>query len=609
MKFLTAILFLSCCVVTNAVFAQDKPHNFIRLVDPAKETETVSSAKFYVVGQTAIGALLTLDTAHLKVYTTGTFAQALVLNEGVTVFKLTSVLEKDTVTKTLTITYTKPMPPKPTEGFAIDYVRMVPNDDQWLQPGDRLQVTMKASPGMTGSFLKGIPMTEVDSAEAGVRGIYRGEYLIKQGDTVAAAPVEFKLNDNKSIINAQTAHKLTILSGEHTLIGLTTGATPYLDYGLGTDRLGGAKLGYIDTLVQLHITGKIGDSYRVKLADDQQAYIGKQNVKLLGGVHFVPVSLSENWNESSDGEYDYLAIGLDKKLPYSSLATLEPNRITVKIYGATSNTNWIIQKQSLTEIKNTWFEQIGKEVLQVNIDLKHAQLWGYELYYKGNTLMIKIKHQPKSFDLSKLTIGIDAGHGGSNVGADGITGSLERNITLAMAIKLKAELEKMGTKVIMTRTSDTSFNNPARLKFMKAQNPDLLVSIHCNSSDNPMVQGNSTYYKHIAFRPLSQAIHAEILKLGMADYGNVGNFNFFFSNPTEYPNVLVETAFLSNPEDEERIISDSFQQQMVEAIVKGIKNFLQASEPVVVTQAPPPLVAPVIEQPTSKKKSKKNAEE
>lgn len=289
---------------------------------------------------------------------------------------------------------------------------------------------------------------------------------------------------------------------------------------------------------------------------------------------------------------------MDKKLPYSSGTTLDPGRITLKIYGATSNTNWIIQKQAVKEIKNTWFEQVSKDVLQVNIDLKNAQLWGYDVYYRGSALIIKIKHQPENLDLSKLTIGIDAGHGGSNVGADGITGSLERNIALSISLKLKAELEKLGTKVIMTRTNDTSFSNTARLKFMKLMNPDMLVSIHCNSADNPMVQGNSTYYKHIAFRPLTQYIHNEILKLGLADYGNVGNFNFFFSNPTEYPNVLVETAFLSNPEDEEKIIQDGFQQQMAEAIVKGIKAFLVNSATTTVTQLPP---AP---EPPLKKKGK-----
>jgi N-acetylmuramoyl-L-alanine amidase len=598
MKFFIPCFFLSLCSSFYNLKAQNQPANYIRLINPVKETAVVASSKFYIVGQTVATAKLMLDTLPVKVYTTGTFAQPLILNEGTNTFKLISILEKDTVIKTLTVTYNKPTPPKPTEGFAIEYVKTIPNDDQWLQPGDRLQVVMKATPGMRASFLKGIDMVEVDSAEAGVRGIYRGEYLIKQGDTIAAAPVEFRLNDNNNILKAETETKLTILSGEHSLIGLSTGDRPYLDYGLGTDRLGGAKLGYIDTMVQLNITGKFGDDYRVKLADNQQAYIPKQNVRLLNGGHFAPTLLSGNWTVSSDDEYDYLSVSLDKKLPYSSSTLLDPNRIVINVYGATSNTNWIIQKQT-AEIKNTWYEQISKDVLQINIDLKHAQLWGYEVYYKGNNLVVKIRHQPQSFDLSKLTIGIDAGHGGNNMGADGLMGELEKNITLSIALKLKAEFEKLGTKVIMTRTNDTSFNNGARLKYMKAQNPDLLISIHCNSADNPTVQGNSTYYKYLAFRPLTQSVHSEILKMGLADYGNVGNFNFFFSAPTEYPNVLVETAFLSNPEDEEKIIQDSFQQQMAEAIVRGIKNFLQMQTPDNIQ--PPP---PIAEEPSSKKKKK-----
>lgn len=592
------ILFISIalCFVLNAVNAQDQAHNFIRLVNPVKETTVVNSPKFYITGQTTAGAQLMLDTLPVKVYTTGTFAQPLSLNEGNNTFKLTSILQTDTLVKTFTVTYNKPLQAQPTRGFAIEYVKTIPAINQWLQPGDRLQVVMKATPNMRASFLKGIEMTEVDSAEVGVSGIYRGEYLIKQGDTLAEAPIQFRLSDNKNILHAETASKLTILSGERTIIGLTTGDRPYLDYGLGTDRLGGAKLVYIDTLVQLNITGKFGDSYRVKLAADQQAYVPKQNVVLLSGVHFAPVSLTGNWTASGDDQYDYLSIGLDKKLPYSSSTLLNPNRIVINIYGATSNTNWIIQKQSLKEIKNTWYEQVSKDVLQVNIDLQHAQLWGYDIYYRGSILIIKIKHQPESFSLAKLTIGIDAGHGGSNPGADGLTGVLEKNITLAMALKLKAELEKAGTKVVMTRTTDSSFNNSARIRYMKAQNPDLLVSIHCNSADNPTVQGNSTYYKHLAFRPLSQPIHDEIIKMGMADYGNIGSFNFVFNTPTEYPNVLVETAFLSNPEDEEKILQDNFQQKMVEAIVKGIKNFLQAQAPDSI-QPPPP-----IEEPSGKKK-------
>ena len=64
----------------------------------------------------------------------------------------------------------------------------------------------------------------------------------------------------------------------------------------------------------------------------------------------------------------------------------------------------------------------------------------------------------------------------------------------------------------------------------------------------------------------------------LKDFGNVGSFNFMFNAPTEYPNVLVETAFLSNPEEEEKLLNENFQQQIAEGIVRGLKSFLAAQE-------------------------------
>jgi N-acetylmuramoyl-L-alanine amidase len=65
-----------------------------------------------------------------------------------------------------------------------------------------------------------------------------------------------------------------------------------------------------------------------------------------------------------------------------------------------------------------------------------------------------------------------------------------------------------------------------------------------------------------------------MLELGLKDYGNTGSFNFMLNSPTEYPNALVEALFLSNPEEEMKMLDPVFQQQMVDKIVMGIKGFL-----------------------------------
>jgi len=136
-------------------------------------------------------------------------------------------------------------------------------------------------------------------------------------------------------------------------------------------------------------------------------------------------------------------------------------------------------------------------------------------------------------------------------------------------------LKKMGVKnVFMTRTKDTSLTMPERMEMLKQYDPNLLVSIHLNSAGNDTTQGTSTYYRYIGFRPLSAALLNQMLTLGLKEYGNVGNFNFALSGPTEYPNALVEVAFLSNPEDEKKILNPKFHKAVARKIYAGIVDWL-----------------------------------
>jgi N-acetylmuramoyl-L-alanine amidase len=66
-----------------------------------------------------------------------------------------------------------------------------------------------------------------------------------------------------------------------------------------------------------------------------------------------------------------------------------------------------------------------------------------------------------------------------------------------------------------------------------------------------------------------------MLELGLTEYGNNSSFNFMLNSPTEYPNALVETLFLSNPEEEMRALDEDFQQQVADKIILGIKDFLE----------------------------------
>ena len=362
----------------------------------------------------------------------------------------------------------------------------------------------------------------------------------------------------------------------------TTGKFPFMEYGIGDDRLGGAKLGYLDSNVLVKIVDSFNTDYKVQLSASHAAYIAKTSVVTLfkqaakRSAH--NIHLTGNIRTYGDSANDYVSINLDERWPYHAIQLIDPSRIAVDIYGVNSNTNWIIQLRTTKEIKNTWYEQVEDDVFRVYIQLKHPQYWGYSLEYDstGRKLLVKVRRQPPVLDIKKLRIAIDAGHGGDNPGADGVTSHvLEKDYTLLIAKEVEKYLKKMGVKnIFMTRTKDTSLTMPERMEMLKQYDPHLLVSIHLNSAGTDSVQGTSTYYRYIGFRPLSVAILNQMLTLGLKEYGNVGNFNFALSGPTDYPNALVEVAFLSNLDDEKKILNPKFHKAVARKIYAGIVDWL-----------------------------------
>ena len=355
----------------------------------------------------------------------------------------------------------------------------------------------------------------------------------------------------------------------------TKDSLPFLKYGLGEDRLGGAKMTFLDSSILLKVVDSFQQDYKVQLSTLHSAYVNKEHVTKVSPVE-IGQHLTGSWKIYGDSLYDYATIQLSEKLPYRSTMEINPSRIVVDIFGATSNTNWITQLSSTKEIKNAWYEQPEDDVMKVIIELKHQQHWGYHIFYEGNKLTVRVKRQPAALDVSHLTIAVDAGHGGENIGATGIATMIkEKEYTLLIAKELEKVLKQKKAKVIMTRAKDTALSMYERITSLSKANPDLLISIHLNSSSKDSISGVSTYYRYIGFRPLSQAILKSMLQTGLNEFGNVGNFNFSLNGPTDYPNCLVEVAFLSNKKDEKKIRDPKFRARVAARIASGIESFLK----------------------------------
>ena len=188
--------------------------------------------------------------------------------------------------------------------------------------------------------------------------------------------------------------------------------------------------------------------------------------------------------------------------------------------------------------------------------------------------------------LQNKVIVIDPGHGGSDPGAIGINKTMEKTITLAVAQRVQALLEKAGAKVIMTRKTDVDVFGPnasavqelsARTLVANKNKADIFLSIHINAFSNRTVGGSSTYYYQ---KTKYDALLAESIQAGLAKAGGLqdrGTYpaRFYVIKRTVMPAVLTELAFISNPDEEKALNSPQFQQQLAQGIVDGLDAFFK----------------------------------
>src|ERR1700733_4166843 len=114
---------------------------------------------------------------------------------------------------------------------------------------------------------------------------------------------------------------------------MTTGKLPFIEYGIGEDRLGGAKMTYLDSNIQLKIIDSFRTAYKVQLSKYHSGYIGKESVTILKKQLNRPLihntHLSANIRVFGDSAFDYVTVALDERMPYHSVQLISPSRIAV----------------------------------------------------------------------------------------------------------------------------------------------------------------------------------------------------------------------------------------------------------------------------------------
>ena len=189
---------------------------------------------------------------------------------------------------------------------------------------------------------------------------------------------------------------------------------------------------------------------------------------------------------------------------------------------------------------------------------------------------------------SKAHIVLDPGHGGFDPGKVGTAGTLEKDINLAISLKLKEILVKSGYTVTMTRQKDEALCEQnasrkkvsdlnARLDLIQKEEPELTVSIHQNSYSAGTKGAQVFYYSQSEDGHRLARVLQETLKEEIGD-GNhrveKANDSYYMLKKAKGPFVIVECGFLSNPEEEKLLNSEDYQKKMAKALAEGIEKFL-----------------------------------
>jgi N-acetylmuramoyl-L-alanine amidase len=178
----------------------------------------------------------------------------------------------------------------------------------------------------------------------------------------------------------------------------------------------------------------------------------------------------------------------------------------------------------------------------------------------------------------RIVVMIDPGHGGKDPGAIGINGLQEKNVILPISQQVAALLEQQGIQVILTRRDDYFVDLPSRVEMARRANVNLFVSIHANAIGNrPDVNGLETYYYSNGER-LAQTIHNSILQSIDIRDRRVRQARFYVLRNNPMPAVLVEVGFVTGVQDNPRLATATYQNQMAQAIARGILQYIQQNQ-------------------------------
>lgn len=231
------------------------------------------------------------------------------------------------------------------------------------------------------------------------------------------------------------------------------------------------------------------------------------------------------------------------------------------------------------DVKQIRYSVFSSQPAQVRVVIDLNQSKTYKLYQQNDLTFVDLNTsattKPVGSNGKKVVI-IDPGHGDTDSGGIGATGVLEKNVVLNVGNKVAALLKKEPKiDLIMTRTDDTFIPLDSRVKIAEDANADVFLSIHGNAAPNKDASGTETFYADTKrSKLLSDIIQKHVLAATGFKDRNSKQANYLVIRKTTMPAALLEIGFLTNKTEEAIMVQDEFQNKVAEAIVAGLKEYL-----------------------------------
>lgn len=490
----------------------------------------------------------------------------------------TYTFQQGDLTKTVTINRNQPGGSAPISTIVKSSV--YPSNQEAVLYGDSLKLSCIApSGGTVTATVAGITqtLTQVAPAQDGLAATYQAVLdvtaLTEPGQIKNIGPVTYQLNYAGMNNTQQSAGEVYVAgNGAAPVAGMKTFVVPVNQNAANDGEYATIlKQGCVD-----YITENTGGYYKLAFG----GYILKSAVELLDGVVTAENTVSAmSIAQMEKGEQ--LTITGTARPAFTS--SMEDGKLTVTLFhiNGFENMNTARLQSSLCDSIDSSIDEETDSVT-LTFDLKDTtDLLGWDVQFKGNDTVIYLRQRPQlqlgtAKPLTGISVVIDPGHGGSDPGAPGVpyqSGAWEKTLNLANAYALQSRLQALGAQVTLTQEDETMTLND-RMALAQAQDADVFLSCHHNSLsetiDSNTVAGIEIYYYNNQSASFAENIGAQLSELTGRKLRFTEQSWYRVTMMTACPSVLVESGFLCNPKEYEKMSNEFAMNQYANAVTDAI---------------------------------------